>query len=222
MLVEVIGGLLPSALGVALSPVPIIAIVLMLGSDRARSQGPAFALGWIAALVTVSTVLGTLAGTVAPDDGPSPLIAAVELLFGILFLGLAVRQWRSRRRPDEEPAEPAWMASVGTLSVPRTAAIGGALAGLNPKNLALSAAASADIAQAGLDVSETVIAIAVFVVLGSCTVLGPVLIQLLAPQRSAEVLEPIQRFMAHHNDAIMVTVLLVLGAKLLGNGLAGL
>lgn len=39
MLAEVIGGLLTSALGVALSPAPIVAVVLMLGSERARSQG---------------------------------------------------------------------------------------------------------------------------------------------------------------------------------------
>jgi hypothetical protein len=30
---------LPSAVGVALSPVPIIAVILMLGTPRARSNG---------------------------------------------------------------------------------------------------------------------------------------------------------------------------------------
>jgi hypothetical protein len=34
-----IGDILPLAVGVAISPVPVIAIVLMLGTPRARSNG---------------------------------------------------------------------------------------------------------------------------------------------------------------------------------------
>jgi hypothetical protein len=45
LLNDVIGELLPSACAVALSPIPIIAIVLVLGAPKARSAGSAFALG---------------------------------------------------------------------------------------------------------------------------------------------------------------------------------
>ena len=44
---QAIGDLLPAAIGVAISPVPIIAIILMLGTPKARSNGPAFAAGWV-------------------------------------------------------------------------------------------------------------------------------------------------------------------------------
>jgi hypothetical protein len=44
---DAIGEVLPLAVGVALSPVPIIAVVFMLGTPRARTNGPAFILaGW--------------------------------------------------------------------------------------------------------------------------------------------------------------------------------
>jgi hypothetical protein len=36
---QAIGDILPMAVGVAISPAPIIAIVLMLGTPRARSNG---------------------------------------------------------------------------------------------------------------------------------------------------------------------------------------
>jgi hypothetical protein len=45
---EAIGQSLPLAIGVALSPVPIIAVVLML--TTARANGPAFVLGWLVGL----------------------------------------------------------------------------------------------------------------------------------------------------------------------------
>jgi Sap, sulfolipid-1-addressing protein len=53
MLGEAIGDLLPSAVGVALSPIPIVAVILMLGTPRARSNGPAFAAGWVGSTNTV-------------------------------------------------------------------------------------------------------------------------------------------------------------------------
>ena len=46
---EAIGQSLPLAVGVALSPVRIIAVVLMLATARARANGPAFVLGWLLA-----------------------------------------------------------------------------------------------------------------------------------------------------------------------------
>jgi hypothetical protein len=222
VLTEVIGGLLPSALGVALSPVPIVAIILILGSERARSQGPAFAAGWVVALGSVSVLIGSVVGAATPGEGPSPVVAVVDLLFGALLFLLAAKRWRSRPEPGEVADSPAWMTSLGTMSTVRTASIGAALAALNPKNLALTAAASATIGQAGLDGIATGTAIAVFLVIGSATVLGPVLMQLLAPGKAAGALEPIRRFMVQHNDGIMVAVLLLLGAKLIGNGLGGL
>ena len=50
---DAIGQVLSFGVGVALSPVPIIAVVLMLGTPRARSNGPAFVAGWILGLAVV-------------------------------------------------------------------------------------------------------------------------------------------------------------------------
>ena len=53
MLSQAIGAILPTAAAVALSPIPIIAIVLVLDSARARVNGPAFALGWVLSLIHI-------------------------------------------------------------------------------------------------------------------------------------------------------------------------
>ena len=44
---DAIGGFLPYAVGVAISPVPIAGVLLMLVSKRARTNGPMFLLGWL-------------------------------------------------------------------------------------------------------------------------------------------------------------------------------
>ena len=61
MLIQAIGGMLPAAVAVALSPIPIVAVILVLATPRARTVGPAFAVGWVAGLTLVSTVV-VLAG----------------------------------------------------------------------------------------------------------------------------------------------------------------
>jgi len=99
----------------------------------------------------------------------------------------------------------------------RCRALGG-----HPKNLALTLTAAASIAEAGLDRADTTIAVAVFVALGSATVAGSVLFYLVAGDRATRPLAAVKQFMSDNNAVIMMVVLLLLGAKLLGDGLADL
>ena len=50
MLRQAIGDLLPVAFAVALSPIPVVAVVLVLDAAEVRALGPAFAVGWVAGL----------------------------------------------------------------------------------------------------------------------------------------------------------------------------
>lgn len=59
---QAIGGSLPLAIGIAISPIPIIAVVLMLTTPRAKINGPAFLLGWLLGLGIVGTIVLTIAG----------------------------------------------------------------------------------------------------------------------------------------------------------------
>jgi len=222
MLTHAIGALLPAAIAVALSPIPIIAIVVVLATPKARTTGPAFAIGWVVGLTTVSTLVVIVAG--GSDDPNSASATGVNWLqvgIGVLFLAMAARQWRRRPKVGEEPAMPKWMATMDEVSPGKALVLGLALSAANPKNLALTMAASASIAQAGLDGTDTVIAVAAFVVIGSITVAGSVLFYLLAPHRAEAPLASIKQFMSDHDAVIMMVVLLLLGAKILGDGLSG-
>ena len=213
---------LPLAIGVALSPLPIVAVILMLGTPRARSNGPAFALGWVLGLVIVSVVVVLVtSGADDPDSGASTGVNWAQVGIGILFLAMALRQWRKRPKPGEAAQLPAWMRSLDRFTAGKSLGLGGLLSGVNPKNLALTAAAAATIAQAGLSGGGTTVSIAVFVIIGSLTVAGPVLFYLVAPKKAAGPLESIKQFMAEHNAVIMMVLLLVLGAKVLGQGIGG-
>jgi threonine/homoserine/homoserine lactone efflux protein len=222
MLSQALGDLLIAALAVALSPIPIVAVILVLGSPRARTSGPAFALGWVAGLVAVSLIaLLVLGGADDPNSDTATGIDWLKVAIGVLFLLMAAKRWRKRPKRGEAPEEPKWMAGVDSLTPPRAALLGVALSGANPKNFALTVAAAASIAEAGLSGVDTSIAVAVFVILGSITVGGSVLFYVVDAERAARPLGAMKQFMAENNAVIMMVILLLLGAKFLGNGLGG-
>jgi threonine/homoserine/homoserine lactone efflux protein len=220
---QAIGNTLPLAIAVAISPVPIIAIVLMLGTPRARSNGPAFAVGWVAGLAIVGTIVLVAASgnATSSSGGPATWVNVLKLVFGILFLLMAARTWHGRPKPGEEAAMPKWMQAVDGFSAPKALGAGLLLSGVNPKNLALTAAAAATIAQAGLSNSQEAVSLVVFVLIGSVTILTPVAIYFLMGAKAKQILDELKAFMAAHNAAIMTVLLLVLGAKLIGDAIAG-
>jgi hypothetical protein len=220
---EAIGNILPLAVGVAISPVPIIAIILILGTPRARTNGPAFAVGWVAGLTIIGTILLVLAsGNATSDSGaPATWTSVLKLAFGVLFLLMAARIWHGRPKPGQEAQMPKWMQAIDGFSAGKLLGLGALLSGLNPKNLALTAAAATEIAEAGISNGQEAVSLAVFVILGSLTILAPVAIYFLMGSRARDILDGLKSFMAAHNAAIMTVLLLVLGAKLIGDAIAG-
>jgi threonine/homoserine/homoserine lactone efflux protein len=222
VLSDAIGELLPAAVAVALSPIPIVAVVLVLDGPRARGSGPAFALGWVVGLTTVSVLVVLIAGAASdPGSDAATGVNWVMAGIGVLFLVMAVRMWRKRPARGESPEMPSWMASINSVAPVKAILLGSVLSGANPKNLALTLAAAAAIANAELDGPDTAVAILTFVAIGSVTVVGAVAFSLAAPSRAARPLAAVRQFMADNNATIMMVILVLLGVKLLGDALAG-
>lgn len=222
-MLDAIGEVLPAAVGVALSPFPIIAVVLVLGSSRAGLNGAAFALGWVAGLTAVTAIMVFLTGgTDDPSSGASTLVSWLKVVLGVALLLLAAKTWRNRPRRGADPEMPRWMASLDGIHPPRALVLGAALGGANPKNLAFTFAAASSIAAAGLTGPDAAIAGGVYVILASSTVLGALSAYLVLGSRSAAPLGAVKEFMVANNAVIMMVILLLLGAKVLGDGLAGI
>ena len=94
----------------AISPIPIIAVILMLFSKPVKSSGLAFLAGWVLALTIVGAVVLVLASTgkVSAGGTPSTLSCVVHLLLGLLLLFLAVRNWQKRPQEGGTPEMPKW------------------------------------------------------------------------------------------------------------------
>jgi threonine/homoserine/homoserine lactone efflux protein len=221
---EAIGQVLSLGVGVALSPVPIIAVVLMLGTPRARANGPAFVLGWVIGLGVVGTlVLFVANGADASESGePATWVDVLKLVLGFLLVLLAIRQWRGRPHEGDEAALPKWMQTIDTFAPGKALGMGALLSGVNPKNLLLTLGAASAIAQTGIDTGEQAVALAVFVAIGTLGPGLPVAIYFALGARAKRLLDDVKQWLAAHNAAIMAVLCLVIGAKLIGDAISGL
>jgi Kef-type K+ transport system membrane component KefB len=222
---EAIGHSLPLAVGVALSPVSIIAVVVLLTSSRARSLGPVFVLGWLLGLVVVGAIVLAVVGpSGAGSSGQrTTWVSWVLIVVGVLLLVAAVHRLRGRTgRGEEEVPLPAWMGALDRLK-PAAALAGGVVAGsVRPKSFLLAAGGAAAIAQTGITGGQQAIAYAVFAVTATIGVAAPVVIYYAMGTRSAELLGRLKGWMRRNNAVILAVVLLVIGVTLIGDGIGGL
>ncbi|MBF4999019.1 GAP family protein [Nocardia sp. BSTN01] len=216
----VLGDLLPLAVGVAISPIPIVAAILIILSANAARAGTGFAIGWVLGIVVVTAIFVVLSGTLSDsqDTQSSTVTAWVKIVLGIVLLGLAAMQWRSR----SDTGVPGWMRAIDTLSAVGAVGLGALLSAVNPKNLLLCVSAGVAIGTSGIGGGPQVIAVLVFTVIAAASVLVVVIGYLVAAERLREPLDRARRWLQANNHVVMAIVLLVMGAVVLGKGIGGL
>lgn len=221
---SVIADILPLAIGVALSPIPIIAVILMLFSKQARSTSLGFLIGWFLGIAVVTTAIVFLADPAQKATGgeDSPLSAIVRIALGLLLLFLAYRNWQKRPAPEEEVDMPKWMSSIDTMTGGKALILGALLSGVNPKNLAMTLGAGVAIAAQELAAAQTTVALIVFIVLACISVAAPVIVYLVMGVKAQPMLNSWKAWLTHNNSTVMMLLCLVFGIVMISKGLGTL
>jgi Sap, sulfolipid-1-addressing protein len=221
----VIGDLLPLAVGVAISPIPIIAVILMLLAPDAGKTSLGFLTGWVVGVVGSTTVFTVLAATIGlgtSTTGPSEGASWIKIAIGVLLLLVAVRQWRARPAAGEEAELPAWMAAINSFTFAKAAGLGVVLAAVNPKNLLLCATGGTVIGGSGISTGDQVVAVAVFSAIAVVSVTAPVVAYAVAHEQMRDPLDRLNVWLQENNTTVMAVLLLVIGVVVIGKGVAGL
>jgi hypothetical protein len=210
--------LVPIAIGIAMNPPAVVAVILMLSSAHPlRNAGP-FVAGWMSGLFGVGGLVLLVGDVTQLWDVPTVVSSAIKLALGGLLLILALTQWRKHRSSAGDKEMPGWMQSLASMSGFKAFGAAAAFAAFNPKSLALNVAGVLVIADAPLTVAAEWLALAFFVALSSVTVAAPLLYYLVASERSDRVLESSKQWLIANNGAVTAIVLLVLGVMLAAGG----
>lgn len=215
----VIGEILPLAVGIAVSPVPIIAAILMLFSKRAGSTSTGFLMGWVTGIVAATGLFTALSGVLDTGGEASATASWIKIGLGVLLLLVGVWQWRGRGGTRQTPK---WMAAIDDFTLVKALGLGFVLSAVNPKNLIMAASAGVIIGSAGLPVGSAVLAVAAFTVIAACTVAVPVVGYLVAAQRMRGPLDAIKSWLETNNATVMAVLILVIAVVLIGKGISGL
>lgn len=217
---DLIGTILPLALVVGLSPLPILPMVLVVMTPRARQNSLAFLGAWLVALTAI--VLGALllAGVRDPAPPDEQGIGWIQVVTGVAFLAMALVKWLRRPTPGSPKDPPKWMSALDSYTPRQSAGLGAGLAVGNPKNLVMALAAGAEIAALTTSTGNAVAGVVAFVLVGSIGVATPVVAHRLLGERAPRVLGGWKSWLEANSTALAVGVLVVLGVLLLAAGLS--
>jgi threonine/homoserine/homoserine lactone efflux protein len=220
---QAIGDSLPLALGVAISPIPIIAIILMLLSKRSGVNSTAFLVGWVLGIAVVLSVVVAVSGTATLETstGPTTGVSWVKVVLGVLLLVVGLRDWRKRPKGDEEPVLPKWLASIEGVTPAKAGGLGVLLSAVNPKNLLLLIGAGVAIAQEAPTSGDKAVAMVIFILIAVSTVALPVVLNLTMGQRAKTILQSLDGWLKTNNATVMAVLMLVIGFVLIGKGIGG-
>lgn len=216
---DVIGEFLPYAVGVAVSPVPIAAVLLMLVTKKARTNGPLFLLGWVAGLTVVGVIVLLVPGLEPSQGEPSTTSGVVKGILGVLLLAVGVKAWTNRPVGDDVAEPPGWMEKIEGFNGPTSLGMGFMLSALNPKNLLLAVGGAATISAAALSTSEEYATLAVFVFIASLTILVPVALYLVLGTKGEQAMTNTKDWLIQNNQTVMSVLLLVLSVSLIGDAI---
>lgn len=219
MIIEAIGKSLPMAVGVALSPIPVAAVIMILMAAQARTSAPAFLLGWMLGILTVGFIVFLVPGIDTARGEPTALSGLIRIVLGITLLLLSVRQWHQRSASNELREVPKVLARLDQMGVIQSLVTGFLLSSVHPKNLVLTAAGAATIDASMLDPGAQLIALLLFCAIASLTIAIPVAGYFLVGHSAEAMLRSWKDWLVKNNATMITALFLIFGALLISRGM---
>jgi Sap, sulfolipid-1-addressing protein len=209
------------ALLAALSPTALLVAAVYLGSSRGRLTAAFYLTGAVIMSLATSVILiAVLRGAHLSRPADHQTRYGLRLGLGALFIaaGLIVA-WRKRRQQESPASQEGFVARMVARPAPRTAFFVGILV-FAPGATFL--AALQVIATARASLTLTVTAVVLVVVINVLLVWLPIVLHVIAPDRTTRYLTAFNGWLRLHSRAIIVWGLVVVGGILVGNGIYGL
>ena len=219
---DVVLHMLPFAVGIAISPVPIITVILMLFTPRPKSNGAGFLLGWFMGIGLPALVVFMLDRMINQGNDASPpsrIASTLRIAFGFLLILVATWNWVKRNKPDDENKKPLLMKVVDSITPWKAILLGFLFADVtNPKNLALTVAGCLAIAGGHLTALGNIFSLTLFTGMASLGVAIPVLLFMSGGEKAKQTVEQWRQWLMKHKKGVMAVLFFVFGVALLVRG----
>ena len=210
--------LLPLALA-AIAPTMIGLVVLFLSDDRGLVKALAFILGKYLVYVIWGWVSLDLAEHLSATNsgGATSYSEVIFLIFGLLLLILAVRNFLGEDDPDAPP--PKFMTILVKMGAVKLFGVGVVLSLMQFRFIALVLVGATVIAEARLSITENLISVLWLALLMVWPMLIPVVVFLVLGERREAAMKSMRTWLTRNKRKINVVMLGVFGTLLLAIGL---
>jgi Sap, sulfolipid-1-addressing protein len=182
-----------------------------------RKRAVAFVVGWLLAIA----IIGAVAVLVLHGQDfsshkttPSRTASALEIVLGCVVVIASGRAFRRQSRRPASVETPKWVARLD-----QTNWLLAVLVGSFMLTYSLTFAAAIEILKAHVSTADAVVAFIVFALASIATISAPIVLALVAPERSAERLAAWRRWLLGNSRTIGLVALMVVGALLIGRGI---
>ena len=220
-MVQVLGQLLPLALVVALSTVPLLVVITILLAPGSAASSLTFLIGWPIGMLA-AVALFYLGANLIP--GPfllrnRPVLGWAEIVLGLLVVIIGIVQFRRTR--GRSPKPPAWIGSVGRVRPAAAFGIAIALC-FRPKALLLSSAAAIIIGASRVEGIGALVVILIFVALSASSVVVPIIAMRLRPDAMRRPLQSAEAWIVRNSRAVTLVAASFAGVFIIGHGMTQL
>jgi threonine/homoserine/homoserine lactone efflux protein len=207
--------LLPLGIGAAISPWPTTVTIMFLSTGRPLAKALAYLIGYSAVLVAIGifalTVFG--GGDYEGGDRSSAVGGTIDVVFGILFLVLALKLWL--KAPDPSAPPPRWMSAFGSINIIGAFLLGVFMMVTNFSTLPLYIAGLKEIVTANLNPAGNLFALVLFILLIVVELLVPIGVYGRSPRRGGELLDGARQWLEKYNRVITICIFVFYGILLL-------
>jgi Sap, sulfolipid-1-addressing protein len=219
---QALGALLPIAVAVAISSVPLtVTILILLSPNRGRAALP-FLVGWVIGVAAV--IILSAAGAAALSQplrlGRDTAAVSLQIVIGAILMVLAAI-YLLRRSHASSTGLPRWLSAVDSFG-PLAAFAIGVLLGFRPKGLLLGIAAGLALNAASLRADEAVFLIIIYTLIATSTVVGPIIAFFVAPRRMEPRLVSARDWLSANGRIMTSIMMFMIGVVILGSGLTNL
>lgn len=204
----------------AASPLALTATLVVIRSERPRTDGIGFLTGYVVG-TTLACVIGLIVGAAFVNrvEAHGTIEAVVELFAGAALLVVGAWTWRSEPARERTGRGTAIMAGLREMS-PTAAFSMAALLGFGgPKRLVLTLLAMSAVSGAGDGRVADAILVVSYVVIATALVWAPVGFLIIAADRAVPILERSESFVTAHARELRIWISLAVGAVLAADGL---
>ena len=209
---------LPLAVGLNFSPVPLIVMIMILMTPKAKVNSYAYLFGWFIGIFLTGIMVVVIPEIKETGGSISFVSAVTRIVLGVLCFVFVLFEWVNRNNPDSFLSVSRLFKKLDKLNIWKSVLLGLFFTTVAFKNLILSVDNALHVKSQLNSTSEIVRVLLVFAILSGLCLFCLAITYSLLNNKIDKTLHKLKNWLTKNNRLIVVTILCLVGVSLIYEG----